>query len=336
MVYSGMLLAVLSGVCNGLFSAPMKLEKRWKWENIWFGFILVACVVMPLAIVLLSVPGWREIYSASPSNSLLSAVLFGFLWGFGAICFGRSVDRLGVSVANSLVIGLSSALGSLVPLVIAGRFGMGRKELALFAGIATFLFGVAVCGKGGRLRDSSPWSSPESRSSTGAGYIFAVVSGIMSAIFNIGYSLALPIADAGVALGHSRFGATNCIWLLMLGAGAIPNLIYCSLLMRKNDTGKLLVSDVSVQSWMLSALMGLLWGGSIFLYGAATPRLGELGTSVGWPLSLAVGLVVANLMGLLLGEWRNAPQLSVQYMRSGIALLLCAIVLCAISTRIAA
>jgi hypothetical protein len=78
MVYSGMLLAILSGVCNGLFSAPMKLETRWKWENIWFGFILVACVAMPLALVLFSVPRWHEIYSASPSNSLLCAVLFGF------------------------------------------------------------------------------------------------------------------------------------------------------------------------------------------------------------------------------------------------------------------
>ena len=54
---------------------------------------------------------------------------------------------------------------------------------------------------------------------------FAIVSGVMSAIFNIGYTLALPIADTGVALGQSRFGATNCIWLLMLGAGSIPNLL---------------------------------------------------------------------------------------------------------------
>jgi L-rhamnose-H+ transport protein len=246
------------------------------------------------------------------------------------------VDRLGVSVANSLVIGLSSALGSIVPLTMAGHFGVGRKELALFAGIATFLLGVVVCGKGGRLRDASTSNSSESRGHTGAGYVFAVVSGVMSAIFNIGYSLALPIADAGVTLGHSRFDSTNCIWLLMLGAGAIPNLVYCAILMRKNHTGKLLLSGAPVQSWMLSALMGVLWGGSIFLYGAATPRLGELGTSVGWPLSLAVGLLVANLMGLLLGEWRNAPRLSVQYMRSGIALLLGAIVLCAISTRIGA
>src|SRR3954462_10822034 len=110
MIYSGMLLAVLSGICNGLFSAPMKLENRWKWENIWFGFIMVSCVLMPLIIVSVSVPGWLTVFSSSPGSAVVSAIVFGFLWGFGAICFGRSVDRLGVWVANSLVIGLSSAL----------------------------------------------------------------------------------------------------------------------------------------------------------------------------------------------------------------------------------
>jgi L-rhamnose-H+ transport protein len=80
--------------------------------------------------------------------------------------------------------------------------------------------------------------------------------------------------------------------------------------------------------------MGLLWGGSIFLYGAATPKLGHLGPSVGWPLSLAVGLLVANMMGLLLGEWRTAHPAARRRMYEGIATLLAAIALCAVaSTR---
>ena len=336
MFYNGMLLAAMSGLCNGLFSVPMKMETRWKWENIWFGFICVACVFMPLAIVTLAVPDWWRVYAASTQGALVAAIAFGFLWGFGAICFGRSVDRLGVSVANTLVIGLSSALGSLVPLLMTGRFEFGRKELTLLIGISIFLCGVLLCGKGGRSRDVALHVRLATPDNTGAGYIFAIVSGVLSAIFNIGYTLALPIADAGVALGQSRFGATNCIWLLMLGAGAIPNLVYCVVLMRRNKTARLLVSGAFVWPWMLSVLMGLLWGGSIFIYGAATPRLGRLGTSVGWPVSLAVGLVVANAMGYLLGEWKDAPKLSKSYMRSGIAALLCAIVLCAFSLRVGA
>ena len=169
-------------------------------------------------------------------------LFLGFFGGFGAICFGRSVDRLGVSVANTLVIGISSALGSLVPLAMAGRFALNQKELTLLGGVAAFVFGVVICGIGGRRRDSAAEVNSTEGRGAGTGYVFAVMSGVMSAIFNIGYSLALPIADTGVALGQTRLGSTNCIWLLMLGAGAVPNLVYCAALMRKNGTAKSLIT----------------------------------------------------------------------------------------------
>jgi L-rhamnose-H+ transport protein len=325
----GILLAILSGICNGLFATPMKLESRWKWENIWFVFILVACLAMPSGFVFISVPEWRTVFSAAPTQAVLSAIFFGFAWGFGAICFGRSVDRLGVSIANTLVIGLSSALGSLVPLLVAGALRFDLREMALFIGILSFLIGVWLCGEAGRLRDGSTGLAAPI-----TGYIFAIIAGVMSAVFNIGYSLALPIADAGIQIGYSRFTATNCIWLLMLAAGSIPNIIYCLLLMRRNKTAKLIFSPSSPRAWGLSIAMGLLWGGSIFLYGAATPRLGDIGPSIGWPLSLAVGLLVANLMGALLGEWRGVSPTVTRKMNLGISTLLFAIVMCAISTRV--
>src|SRR5882757_4223595 len=101
MIATGILFAVLSGICNGLFSAPMRVEKVWKWENIWLIFIVVACLVLPCALVF-STPGAWSILAASPRSALIAALVFGFAWGFGAICFGLSVDRLGVSMANSL------------------------------------------------------------------------------------------------------------------------------------------------------------------------------------------------------------------------------------------
>lgn len=330
MVTTGIALAVLSGLFNGLFTTPMKLEPRWRWENIWMVFIVVACLVMPIAMVLSGSSGWLRVLAQAPRYAVLAALLFGFAWGFGAICFGRSVDSIGVSMANTLVIGLSSALGSLVPLLMKAEVHLRMKELALFAGVIALLVGVAVCGKAGRIRDG--------QQQTGAGpsltgYFFAVAAGVMSGIFNIGYALALPISDVGVAHGLTRFAATNLIWLLMLGAGSIPNIIYCALLMGRNHTASLLHAPGSWPSWGRCGAMGLLWGGSIFVYGAATPRLGALGPSVGWPLSLAVGLVVANLMGVILGEWKRAASPAVRLMSAGLAILLSAIVLCGISAR---
>jgi L-rhamnose-H+ transport protein len=331
MIQTGVALAVLSGLCNGLFSAPMRLEKKWRWENIWLVFIVTACLLMPAAIVFASTPCWRNILSASPQPALICAVLFGFAWGFGAICFGLSVDRLGVSVANSLIIGLSSALGSAVPLLMSGKFRLNPQVVLLLTGVASFLIGVALCGIAGQMRDCGDVPAGPRRLSSG--YLFAVFSGGMSAVFNIGYTLALPIAETGVHLGYGRFRSTNCIWLLMLGAGAIPNICYCLFLMIRNHSGALSLS-VSPLSWLRGVGMGLLWGGSIFLYGAATPMLGDIGPSIGWPLSLAVGLVIANVMGMLLGEWRDASPRAVRKMNTGIATLIVAILICATSTRL--
>ena len=72
--------------------------------------------------------------------------------------------------------------------------------------------------------------------------------------------------------------------------------------------------------------MAVLWGGSIFVYGAAAPRLGSLGPSIGWPLSLATGLLLANIIGIGLGEWRRAPRGAKKIMYSGILVLTIAIV----------
>ncbi len=327
----GIILALLSGLCNGLFTMPMKVESRWKWENIWFTFIVVACLVMP-AVMVFSSSASPQILSRTPGAAVFSAISFGFAWGFGAICFGKSVDNIGVSMANTLVIGLSAALGSLVPLLMKGMERVGMQQLVLFSGVALLIVGVALCGKAGRMRDG------QSQDRAGApllGYFLAVAAGVMSAVFNIGYTLALPIADTGKQMGYSPFAATNYIWLLMLGAGSIPNLAYCVLLMRKNQTARLLHAPASWSSWARSSAMGLLWGGSIFLYGAAAPRLGSIGPSVGWPLSLAVGLLVANLMGVLLGEWRSVAPNAVKQMISGLGILLVAIILCGYSTRFA-
>jgi L-rhamnose-H+ transport protein len=326
MIAFGLALIFASGLANGLFTVPMKIIPGWKWEHIWLVFVVVACLVMPAAMVAGGIPNPGAVWDAAPAGARAFAIVFGFAWGFGSICFGMSVDRLGVSLANSLVLGLSSALGSLVPLFLGG-FKLEQRHLLLFAGVGVFLAGVAICGSAGRMRDRRTTApSP-------AGYIFAGVSGVLSAVFNIGYALALPVAEAGVGLGCSRFTATNFIWLLMLGAGAIPNIAFCSYLILRNRSGALFLEGPALRTFGLSIVMGILWGSSIFLYGAATPMLGSIGPSIGWPLSLAVGLVVVNAMGNLLGEWRAAGPEPARLMRVGIVVLLFAIALCALAAR---
>lgn len=161
----------------------------------------------------------------------------------------------------------------------------------------------------------------------GVALLMAAGSGVLSAVFNIGFSLAQPIADYGRAAGLSQFSSVNLIWWIMLGAGSVANLGFCFYLFRKNGSIKKFAQPGRFRLYGLSAVMALLWGGSIFVYGASAPRLGSLGTSIGWPLSLAVGLLLANAIGIGLGEWRQAPARARTWMYSGIAVLLVAVIL---------
>ena len=68
--------------------------------------------------------------------------------------------------------------------------------------------------------------------------------------------------------------------------------------------------------------MGLLWAGSIFIYGMATANLGELGPSIGWASFNAIGILWANILGILTGEWKNVSKKGLSVMAIGLLVLL--------------
>ncbi len=121
---------------------------------------------MPAVMVSITIGDWSVLHAEAPRSAVVAAAGFGFAWGFGAILFGLSVDRLGVSLANSLVIGLSSALGSLLPLIMQGALRLEPRQIVLFLGIVTFLVGVWLCGSAGRLRETVGAAGSVSRNVT--------------------------------------------------------------------------------------------------------------------------------------------------------------------------
>jgi L-rhamnose-H+ transport protein len=203
----------------------------------------------------------------------------------------------------------------------------------ILAGVAIEAVGIGLCGRAGYLREQV--SNHEARSGGmvgrtrpfGVAVMLAVGSGVLSAVFNVGFALAQPIAQAGRSAGLSDFSSTNLIWWIMLVPGSISNLAFCAYLFRREGSFRKFRLAGSSRLYSLSALMGLLWGGSIFVYGAAAQRLGPLGTAIGWPLSLATGLLLANAIGLSIGEWKHVSPQVRTWLYSGILLLIAAIVI---------
>ena len=334
LILGGALLAVLSGLMNGGFTLPMRFLGQWEWENVWCIFIFVSCVLMPTVMVSMTAPQSWAIIANAPASAVWIAVLTGFAWGFGAVLFGQSVSAIGISLANTLVLAISSALGSLLPIVFLKPQSLLSPFGAKIIGcIAVELIGIGLCGWAGRQREKESGAGAERGNMVGharpvrVAILMALGAGVLSAVFNIGFSLAQPIADYGRAAGLSQFAGADLIWWIMLSAGAVANFGFCSYLFRKNGSLKKFLEPGRLRQFSLSVVMALLWGGSIFVYGAAVPRLGSFGTSIGWPLSLAVGLLLANLIGIVFGEWRQAPERARTWMYSGILVLLAAVIL---------
>jgi len=154
MIRLGISLAVLSVVSNGLFTAPMKVIPRWKWENIWLAFILTSCLVMPSAVVFATIGSPGAVLAQTPRVAVACVLGFGFAWSFGAILVGLSVDQLSVSLANSMVLGVSSAMGSIIPLTLPGVIRLDVRQVTLFAGEILMLVAIVLCALAARAGGS--------------------------------------------------------------------------------------------------------------------------------------------------------------------------------------
>src|SRR5205809_5009354 len=226
---------------NGTFTLPMRFLGRWSWENVWAIFIFVSCVAMPVIITVATVSGMRQAFSAAPGRAIVVALVTGFAWGFGAIMLGQSVSAIGISLANTLVLAISSALGSFFPmLLLAPQKLFTPTGKMILAGVGIEIVGIILCGLAGRRREQSIGVGGERGDLVGrprplsVALLLAIGAGVLSAVFNIGFALAKPIADYGRSAGLSEFASTNLIWWLMLAAGSIANLVFCGFLLVRN------------------------------------------------------------------------------------------------------
>ncbi len=290
---------------------------------------------MPIVIARVTVPDFAEVIAHAPHRAVMLACVLGFAWGFGAIMFGQGISAVGISMANTLVLAISASFGSFIPILLLAPERLHQAQGKVIAlGALIGIVGIACCGYAGFLKEKSQKGDTNLARGKMVGHsrpfaiglLLCAGSGLLSAVFNIGYSSAQPLLATAVHMGHSAFAGSNLIWLLMLVGGAIPNLCFCAYLMRKNKSWAKYREQGVGYLYMLAILMGLLWGGNIFVYGFASPALGKLGPAIGWPLTLISGLVIANVCGFLIGEWKFTKKKEQRWMVAGLAVLLVAIV----------
>jgi len=130
-VWGGLALTLLAGLCSGNCMLPMKFARRWQWENIWLVFSLFSLVILPWALALLLAGNLRGLYCSLLPGQLLLPFILGAAWGVAQVLFGLSIARLGQALGFAIIISLGSLGGTLVPIFFRHRAVLGTVSGAL-------------------------------------------------------------------------------------------------------------------------------------------------------------------------------------------------------------
>lgn len=313
------LLVSLGGLLTGVFALPMKFITRWKWENIWLSFSFFGFVLIPLVVLGSAIPNLREIYGQVLPARLLLIAAIGYLWGLGAVTYGLSIKRLGIGLGSAFVLGISTLLGTLLPIFMASQVSL--KWLPFLTGLSMLLGGIAICGLAGRDRElAAAGSSGEPIQSYASGLVIRVVSGVLSCLLNVGMVTGAPIQEIARRGPTPRWAVGNVAWPILLFGGFLANASYCGYLFVRNSSSRLYLES-GWRGWLGSFAMGAAWFIGLLMYGAGAIFMGSLGPIVGWPVFISLMVVSAYLAGRWTGEWHGAPSSITRRMNTGIALI---------------
>jgi L-rhamnose-H+ transport protein len=333
--FFGMTIIFFSGFSNGSFAWPMKHARRWNWENLWLCFTFLALFVLPLLLTLLLVPHLRELYTSAPVRELLPALIFGFLWGIAQTTFGLGIAALGMALAIAVVVGLTGFLGSLIPMLVLNPAELFRpRGIALMTSLPILILALVLYGTAGLRREKEQESknggSVKCPMSFAAGMAICVFTGVFGAMLNFGFAFSGPLQRRSVELGANPAFSTYAVWMLVLAAGFIPNLLYCGYLLFRNRTWTFYTSPGWPREAALGAAMAGLWLAGVLGYGMATTFLRGSGTSFGFAFLFASTVLASNLLGLFSGEWDGTSRRTRRLLMSAVTTVVLAMVVLAL------
>lgn len=338
----GVIFHFVGGFASGSFYIPFSKVKGWSWESYWIvGGIFSWLIVPPLA-AWITLPGFSEIIRSTSSDVILWTIVFGVLWGIGGLTYGLGVRYLGMSLGNSVVLGFCSAFGAIVPSIYYNLSPTEGKTSftdmltstwgqIVLLGVLVCLIGIYICGKAGMMKEAELPEETKKKSvaefNMTKGLIVAITSGILSSCFNFGIEAGKPMAEAAVAMGHNPLYQNNVTYVVLLWGGLTTNFIWCMILNNRNKTfGDYGNSKTPLAgNYFFSALAGTTWFLQFFFYGMGESKLGNGASS--WILHMAFIIIIANVWGIILKEWKEVSRKTKTTITIGIATIMLSVLI---------
>ena len=156
----GFVCVVIGGVMSGTYSLPMRFVRKWKWENIWLIYCSFGGMLFPLIFCVATAPGGLEEYLTA--SSVLPVIGFGILWGLASVLFGLALPLVGQSLTFGIVLSMSSAVGSLLPMLIFHTSkSFTPSGLLVWAGLVVAVAGVVVLAIAGSRKEKEQTMNAE-------------------------------------------------------------------------------------------------------------------------------------------------------------------------------
>lgn len=351
----GIIFHSLGGASSGSWYMPFNLVKKWRWEIYWIIGGLFSWLIMPYIATALTSPGWQDILAETDGSVIRTTYILGLLWGVGGLTYGLGIRYLGMSLGNSVLLGITSLVGSL-GLPILRNIGHLNEVLPagdsftdmlsttsgqiILLGILILMVGIVLCGKAGLMKDKDLADVKEGVNSEfklAKGLIIAGVSGVLSAFFSFGIDAGREMGEAVreiavsnnfsfVSEGKYLF-ENNIIFLVILWGGLTSNLIWSLMLILKNKTGGDFVdkSTPLVKNYLFCALAGTTWFLQFFFYGMGETKIGSGASS--WILHMSTIILTANFWGFYRKEWAGVSKSTKRTIYTGLALILVSVVI---------
>lgn len=359
----GVIFHAIGGGASGSWYMPYNWVKKWRWEIYWISGGIFSWLIMPFLAVVLTIPNWQEILQATQGRILLNTYMMGLLWGIGGLTYGLAIRYLGMSLGNSVLLGITSVVGSLglpvlrnIPgvaqLIPAGLsfsdlFGSTGGQIVLL-GIAILLIGIILSGRAGIKKDQDLGHVKEgvnSEFSLAKGLMIAIVSGVLSAFFSFGIDAGKEMAAAARSLavdqsypfvtqagsGFKYLFENNIIFFVILWGGLTTNLVGTTVMILKNKTGGDFVDSKAplLRNYLFCALAGTTWFLQFFFYGMGETKIGNGASS--WTLHMATIILTANLWGFYRKEWKGVSKKTHQMILLGIGAILLSVIIIGIA-----
>ena len=359
----GIIFHSLGGFSSGSWYMPFDWVKKWRWEIYWITGGLFSWLIMPFIAVMLTTPDWQGILHGASGSVLRNTYIMGLLWGIGGLTYGLAIRYLGMSLGNSVLLGITSVVGSLGLPVLRNISGLsellpaGLSFTDLFSstggqivllGILILLVGIILSGRAGIMKDKDLGNVKEgvnTEFSLGKGLTIAIISGVLSAFFSFGIDAGKEMSAAVRELavqnnypflteaggGYKYLFENNIIFFVILWGGLTTNLIWSIALIFKNKTGGDFVDKKSplLSNYLFCALAGTTWFLQFFFYGMGETKIGNGASS--WTLHMATIILTANLWGFYRKEWKGVSKKTYYTIIVGIGTILLSVIVIGIA-----